>query len=94
MIRKVVVIPTGTQVKVQSFDKEWDAWINVKPGSALQDRTQLKCVTSLSAENHTHSTTSPELPAMDHPMLKESLFASDIDRTAAGSRGADERNSS
>ena len=58
MIRKVVVIPTGTQVKVQSFDKEWDAWINVKPGSALQDRTRLKYVTivsvipSVSAENH------------------------------------------
>ena len=32
MIRKVLVIPTGTQVKVQSFDKEWDTWINVKPG--------------------------------------------------------------
>ena len=57
MIRKVLGITTGTQTKVQSFDKEWDAWINVKPGSALQDSTRLKCVTivsvmpSASAEN-------------------------------------------
>ena len=66
MIRKVLVIPTGTQVKVQSFDKEWDAWINVKPGSALQDSTRLKCVTivsvmpSASVENRPENTTSPQ----------------------------------
>ena len=77
MIRKVLVIPTGTQVKVQSFDKEWDAWINVKPGSALQDRTRLKCVTivsvmqSVSADNRMENTTSPQDLVLTSPCRRK-----------------------